>query len=66
MEQTIDFEKPKQKIYKERAIWVGSFIGGPLTAGYLIAENFKAFNKLEKARKTWIFTWIATALIIFL
>ena len=28
------------KIYNERAIWAGTFIGGPLAGGYLIAENF--------------------------
>lgn len=63
MEQTIDIEKPTQKIYKDRAIWVGTFLGGPLAAGYLIAENFKAFNETDKAKKTWIYTIIATIII---
>lgn len=63
MEQILDIEKPKQRIYKERAIWVGTFLGGPLAAGYLIAENFKAFNETDKARKTWIYAIIATIVI---
>ncbi len=41
----------KNKIYKDKAIWVGTFLGGPLVAGYYIAENFKAFNDSKKAIK---------------
>ena len=51
------------KIYSERAIWAGTFIGGPLVAGYLIAENFKTFNKTTAARNTWIFAILATIVI---
>ncbi len=39
------------KIYKDRAIFVGTFLGGPLVAGYLTAENFK---KLEQPEKVWM------------
>lgn len=63
MEQNIDLQTPINKIYKDRAIWVGSFLGGPLAAGYLIAENFNAFNETDKAKKTWIYTIIATVVI---
>lgn len=63
MEQTLDIEKPTQRIYKDRAIWVGTFLGGPLAAGYLIAENFKAFNETDKANKTWIYAIIATIVV---
>ena len=64
MEKTLDIEKPTQKIYKDRAIWVGTFLGGPLVAGYLIAENFKAFSETDKAKKTWIYA-ILTTIIVF-
>lgn len=63
MEQTLDIEKPTQRIYKDRAIWFGTFLGGPLTAGYLIAENFKAFNETDKAKKAWIYSIIATVVV---
>ncbi len=63
MEQTLDIERPTRKIYKDRAIWVGTFLGGPLAAGYLIAENFKAFNDKDKAKKTWIYAIIATVVV---
>lgn len=63
MEQTLDNQTPTEKIYKDRAIWVGTFLGGPLAAGYMIAENFKTFNDIDKAKKTWIYTIIATIVI---
>jgi Na+/alanine symporter len=64
IEKTIFTEIPTEKIYKERAIWVGTFLGGPLVAGYLIAENFKVFNENEKAKITWIIA-IVTTIVIF-
>jgi hypothetical protein len=45
MEEILDAEKPMQKIYNTKAIIIGTFLGGPLVAGYFIAENFKAFNE---------------------
>lgn len=63
MEDTLDRQITTNKIYKDRAIWVGTFLGGPLAAGYFIAENFKAFNDSDKAKKTWIYTIIATIVV---
>ena len=63
MEETSEIQIPGRKIYKDRAIQVGTFIGGPLVAGYLIAENFKAFNEQGKAKKTWAFAIISTIII---
>jgi hypothetical protein len=54
---------PAQKIYSEKNIWRATFLGGPLVAGYLLAENFKAFNEPEKVRNTWIVAVIATIII---
>jgi hypothetical protein len=64
MEQTIDTQTPAQKIYKSNAVRLGAFFGGPLVAGYLIAENFKAFDEPDKARKTWIYTVVAAIAIV--
>ena len=55
--------KSKCKVYKERAIWVGSFLGGPLIAGYLLAENFRTLNQPHKIKPTYIITLLATFLI---
>ena len=63
MTDHFDIEIPKEKIYSDRAVWVGSFVGGPLVAGYFIAENFKVFNAPQKANKTWIITIIGTIII---
>ena len=51
MEETLAIKIPTQKIYKNRAIEIATFLGGPLVAGYLIAENFKAFNEPDKSKK---------------
>ena len=51
---------PERKIYKDPALLLGAFFGGPLAAGYMIAGNFKAFGRPDKAKKTWLFTILAT------
>lgn len=53
----------KNKIYKEKALGVGTFFGGPLVSGYLLAENFKALGQFEKVKPTWIITILATIII---
>jgi hypothetical protein len=55
--------KPDFKLYKDRAIYVGTFLGGPLTAGYLTAENFKHLRQYDKVKTTWIVAIIATVVI---
>lgn len=45
---------PAEKVYKDKEVWVAAYLGGPLTAGYLIAENYKAFGEKEKARRAWV------------
>lgn len=65
MEDILDIEKPtgKVKVYKENSIWLAAFLGGPLVAGYIIAENFKAFNQPDKMKRTWIITILASVVI---
>lgn len=65
MEENIILSVPPFKIYKDRAIFIGSLIGGPLVAGYLIAENFRKFGDLKKAKVTWIIA-IATIIVVSL
>jgi len=62
-EQALKAVQSTKRIYKIKAVWAGSFLGGPLVAGYLIAENFKTFNETGKAKKTWIYTIVGTVLI---
>jgi hypothetical protein len=63
MEQTLNIQTPTGKIYKEKTIWAGTFLGGPLVAGFLIAANFKTFNQPGNVKKTWIYAAIATVAI---
>ncbi len=53
-----------RKVFKDREVLVGAFLGGPLTAGYLIAENYKAFDESGKARKALLIAVAATIVII--
>ena len=55
--------KAGKNIYNSNRIWVASMLGGPLVAGYLIAENFKAFHEREKAKKAWFFYIIGTIVL---
>ncbi|WP_127846551.1 hypothetical protein [Psychroflexus aestuariivivens] len=54
---------PRRKIFKDKTFWVGTFLGGPLVAGYLLSENFKTLGQPEKVKPTWIITIIATIVI---
>jgi uncharacterized membrane protein len=53
-----------KKVYKDNAIFLGAFLGGPLAAGYLMSENYKTFQDFPKARKTLIISMVAT-LVLF-
>jgi len=64
VETSVFEEIPTEKIYSKKAISTANFFGGPLVAGYCIAQNFKTFNDLEKARNTWIITVLCTIAII--
>ena len=55
---------PTGKVFKDREVWVGTSLGGPLAAGYLIAENYKTFGESGKARKTLLITVAATFIIM--
>ena len=63
MEQKSDTQTQTKKVYKGVGIGVGTFIGGPLAAGYCIAENFKVFNQAGKAGKTWMIAGVAMVLL---
>jgi len=66
MDYLPDTNTTTEKIYKDKAIWFGSFVGGPLVAGYFIAENFKVLNEPENAKATWNYTIPLTILIFSL
>ena len=51
------------KIYRDRAIWSGTYLGGPLAAGYMMAENFRVFHEPAKARMSWVLGVITTIVL---
>lgn len=56
-------EEISQKVYTERQIQAGTFLGGPLAAGYLLSQNFEAFNEKSKARNSIIISIAVTVLL---
>lgn len=64
MEQITIQETSDRKLFKENAVWLGTYLGGPLTAGYLFAENFKSFGEPEKAKKAWIYGTLTTIILL--
>ncbi|MGB3005965.1 MAG: hypothetical protein WBC06_05635 [Chitinophagaceae bacterium] len=64
MEESILDSVPEFKVYSEPAVRLATFFGGPLIAGYFIAENFISFGHPEKVKVTWMYA-IAAAIIIF-
>ena len=62
-EQNKNNQIPEGRIYTNRAIHGGTFLGGPLVAGYLMAENFKVFGEPGKAQKAWLYSIIGTIVI---
>jgi len=55
---------PQLKFYSDKAIWVGTFVGGPIVAGYLLAENFKKLEQENKATKAWVYSIGATMILV--
>lgn len=53
----------EQKIYKDGALKLAAFLGGPLAAGFLFSENFKTLGNPNKVRITWIVTIVSTVVI---
>lgn len=63
MEDKKENKTQTKKIYKENLIYISTFLGGPIVASYLIAENFKVFNEPQKAKKTWFYAIIVSVVI---
>jgi hypothetical protein len=50
-------------VYNARHIRLGTFIGGPLVAGYFMAENYKVFGEYGKAKAAWVYAIAATVVV---
>jgi len=69
MEEDLFPHEPVAKLYAPHSIAIGTFLGGPLVAGYLMAENFKNINQPQKVGISWALgiavTILALALALF-
>ncbi|NNF00207.1 MAG: hypothetical protein HKN25_14405 [Pyrinomonadaceae bacterium] len=65
-ESISDNKIPQEKLYKDRQVWVASMLGGPLTAGYVIARNFKELGENKKVPLTLIIAVIVTIIVFSL
>jgi len=66
MEENLFPDKPTNKLYTENAIRVATFLGGPLVAGYLIADNYKQLGQSKHIQTTWLITILATVVIFII
>lgn len=61
-EQEVGVEKT-HKIFTNQAISLATFIGGPLSAGFLMAKNYIAFGNRSAAQNTLIISFISSILL---
>ena len=52
------------KLYSSKAIVGATFLGGPIAAGYLIGENFKALDKPNEGRNSLIIGIVSMIVVI--
>jgi len=55
-----------QKIFTNKAIYIATFFGGPLAAGFLISKNYKVFGNSNAARNAFFAGLISTVIIFIL
>lgn len=65
-ETTSDKQIPGGKVYKDTAVSVGTFLGGPMAAGYLVGENYKTFGERGKRWAAFAIGIAATVLLFSL
>lgn len=53
-----------KKVYSVAGVGLGTFIGGPLTGGYLLSRNFAAMGRSELVRPTLFAGFLATLCLV--
>ncbi|QEM12623.1 hypothetical protein [Mucilaginibacter rubeus] len=64
VEQLEEEKEEKSKIYTLNSIRIVTFLFGPLAAGYLVSQNYKAFDQREKVTATWIIAVVALIAVV--
>ncbi|MEO3407164.1 hypothetical protein AAFN85_24820 [Mucilaginibacter sp. CAU 1740] len=63
-EDEIQFQVQRPKIYTVKSIRVATFLFGPLAAGYLVSQNYRAFDQRDKAAVTWVIAGVVLMVVI--
>ena len=64
-EEQIENQDTKDlKLYSQRSVALGTFLGSPLAAGYLIRENYRALGKNEEGHKALLISIVLTLLLL--
>jgi hypothetical protein len=63
IENQIENTTKNINLYSSKAIGGATFLGGPLAAGYMISENFKALDKPDEGRKSLIVGIVTTEIL---
>lgn len=58
--KVLDDAKLTKKVYSQKGITLGAFMGGPVTTGYLLIENYKSLENRAVVNKAWGFTIFST------
>ncbi len=56
-------QNPVEKLYEDRQVWVGSMLGGPMAAGYFVAQNFRRLGESQKAKISVIVGFLVTVFV---
>jgi len=64
--KVLDEVKLRTKVYNEKGIAWGAFLGGPIAAGYFLIENYKSLGNRAIVNKAWKITLISTVIYFIL
>lgn len=59
-QKILDDVKRTEKVYSQKGITLGAFLGGPIAAGYFLIENYKSLDNKAVVNKAWGITIIST------
>ncbi|MCX6311717.1 MAG: hypothetical protein NT084_08775 [Bacteroidetes bacterium] len=66
VESMLDTHQELPKIFREKPIYIATFLGGPLAAGYIMAHNFKIFGEPAKAKMAWLISILVSILLLWM
>ncbi|HET6992592.1 MAG TPA: hypothetical protein VFJ43_14760, partial [Bacteroidia bacterium] len=63
IESITNAQQELPKIFRVKAIYGATFLGGPLAAGYIMAHNYKIFGEPGKAKLSMAIAILSTLLL---